>query len=125
MRTEDLQVNGSVDTAREATDEERALRELARAHIERVRRLKLDAAAFLLGTVVLTAVWALTEYQNAGGWPERLSDDGMPGDWNPWILWVVLVWGTLVAIDAFRTWAHRPTTEDEIDREVARIRGRG
>jgi hypothetical protein len=40
----------------------------------------------MLGTTVIGAVWAITEYQNSGGWPHRLSDNGGPGDWNPWIL---------------------------------------
>jgi hypothetical protein len=52
-------------------------------HLERVRRFKLDLAAFLLGTFVLTCVWAITEYENSGGWPSRLSDNGGAGDWNP------------------------------------------
>ena len=53
------------------------LREWARKHVERVRRLKL-----------------------------------------PWILYVFLVWGGLLAIEAPKTYFDRPTTAAEIDREL-------
>jgi hypothetical protein len=42
-------------------------REWARRHLERVRRLKLHAAAFVVGMIVLTPVWALTQWQTSGG----------------------------------------------------------
>jgi hypothetical protein len=102
------------------------LREWARKHVERVRRLKLHAAGFLLGMIVLTPVWALVEWQDNGGF-ERFdfSDDGTRGDWEPWILYVALIWGLVVAIMALRTYFDRPTTEAEIDREVRRLTSRG
>jgi hypothetical protein len=96
------------------------LREWARRHVERVRKLKRDAAAFVLGMIVLTAIWALIEWQDKGGF-ERFSDGGNPGDWNPWILYVALIWGFLLALDVLRTYFDRPTTEEEIDRELRRL----
>ena len=45
-----------------ATDDE--LREWARRHVARVRRLKRDMAAYVLGMIVLTGVWALVEWQD-------------------------------------------------------------
>jgi hypothetical protein len=107
-----------------ATRDEETLRTLATEHLERVRKFKVDLAAYLVGIFVLACIWAITEYQNSGGWPERLSDNGQPGDWNPWILWVILGWGFFVALDAIRTYVHRPTTEAEIEREVERIKSR-
>jgi hypothetical protein len=77
-----------------------ALRSLAVQHLERVRKLRLDLAAFLLGTVVIGAIWAITEYGNSGGWPHRISDQGNPGDFR------------------------RPVTEAEIEREIRRLTGR-
>lgn len=121
MPTEPRMRNGTVPGAPERPDEEATLREVARAHVERVRRLKVDVVAFVLGIGVLTVIWVITQYQDSGGWPDRLSDNGAPGDWDPWIVWAALVWGGLVAIDALKTWARQPTTEAEIDREVARI----
>ena len=102
------------------------LREWARKHVEHVRRLKLHVAAFVLGMVVLTPVWALVEWSDNGGF-ERFdfSDDGTRGDWEPWILYVALIWGLVVAIMALRAYFDRPTTEVEIDREVRRLTSRG
>ena len=119
MLKEQLTENGSAPQA----DVE--LRSVAREHLERVRKLKVGVVAYVLGMVLLTAVWALTEYQNADGWPSRLSDQGNTGDWNPWILWVALIWGFLVALDAIKTYAKRPRSEAEVDREVERILRRG
>ena len=103
------------------TEPDDELRAFARKHIEHVRRLRLHIAAFVLGMVVLTPVWALAEWQTAGGF-ERLSDNGSPGDWEPWILYVGLAWGLVVAIVAMKVYFERPTTRAEVDREVERLR---
>lgn len=100
-----------------------ALRSIAIKHLERVRKLKNDTAAYVLGILVFGTVWAVTQYQDSGGWPHHLSGNGNPGDWDPWILWVVIVWGFLLALDVLRTYFRRPTTEAEIEKEVARLKG--
>jgi hypothetical protein len=101
------------------------LRQWARAHVERVRRLKLHVAAFVLGMIVLTPLWALVEWQDNGGFKRfDFSDDGTRGDWEPWILYVALIWGLVVAIAALKAYFDRPTTEAEIDRELDRLRPR-
>jgi 2TM domain len=98
------------------------LRQWARAHVERVRRLKLHVAAFVLGMIVLTPLWALVEWQDNGGFKRfDFSDDGTRGDWEPWILYVALIWGLVVAIAALKAYFDRPTTEAEIDRELDRL----
>jgi 2TM domain len=97
------------------------LREWARGHVERVHKLKRNVAVFLLGMATLTGIWALVEWQDNGAF-KRLSDNGNPGDWNPWILYVALVWGFFLVLDAFKVYFDRPTTETEIDRAVDRIR---
>jgi hypothetical protein len=107
-----------------ASTAEPELREWARTHVERVRRVKLHLAAYVLGMVVLTPIWALVEWQDNGGF-ERWSDNGYPGDWEPWILYVALVWGLFVGIAALKAYFDRPTTEAEIDREVRRLSSRG
>ena len=112
-----------ISTSTSGDDE---LREWARKHVERVRRLKLHVAAFVLGMVVLTPVWALVEWQDNGGFKRfDFSDDGTPGDWEPWILYVALIWGLVVAIMALKADFDRPTTEAEIDREVRRLQSPG
>jgi hypothetical protein len=100
-----------------------ALRKWAREHVDRVRRVKFHVAAFVLGMLLLTPIWALIEWQDNGGF-ERWSDNSNPGDWEPWILYVGLVWGGVVAIKALRAYFDRPTTEAEVDREVERLASR-
>jgi hypothetical protein len=99
------------------------LREWVRQHVERVRRLTLHIAWFLLGMVVLTPVWALVEWQTNGGF-ERWSENSNPRDWEPWLLYIGLAWGLWVAFVALRADFDRPTTEAEIEREVRRLRSR-
>ena len=70
---------------------------------------------------VLTAVWALVEWQDNGAF-ERFSGGANAGDWEPWILYPALIWGFFVAIDVLKTYFDRPTTEAEIDRAVRRLR---
>lgn len=103
------------------SDEE--LRTWARQHVERVHRLKLHVAAFALGMIVLTPVWLLVEWQDNGAF-ERWSDNGNPGDWEPWIAYVALIWALVVGIKALQALFDRPTTEAEIDRQVRRLRSR-
>ena len=43
------------------------LRTAARRQVKRVHRLKIHAGAWALGTIVLTALWVLNEWQANGG----------------------------------------------------------
>jgi hypothetical protein len=105
-----------------APDDE--LREWARSHVERVHRLKLHVAAYVLGMLVLTPVWALTQWQTSGGFERWSTDHSQPGDWEPWILYVALVWGLILGINALKVYFDRPTSEAEIDRQVRRLKPR-
>jgi hypothetical protein len=110
---------GSQTPPEELKDE---LREWARTHIERVRRLKLHVATFVVGMLVLTPIWALTQWHDNGAFKHfDFSPDGTPGDWEPWILYVVLIWGGILAIQALKTYFDRPTTTAQIDREIKRL----
>jgi hypothetical protein len=44
------------------------------------------------------------------------------GTWSPWYFWAVGVWAVILAVHAFKTYAHRPPTEAEIRREVERLK---
>ena len=111
-------------TETETPVEESDLRSLALEQIERRRRLNLRASAFILGMLVLTPVWVVTEYMHADGWPRTLSHNDNPGDWSPWIVWVALAWGFYVTLTALAIHFRRPTTEAEIGRELERLRRR-
>jgi len=94
----------------------------ARRQLERVRRLKLNVAAWVLGTILLTTLWVLNEWQANGAF-ERFGHEGDPGDWNP-TLWAIAigVWGLIVGIMALRVYFERPVAEAEVGREVGRMK---
>lgn len=125
MLTTPVTKNGLVRPASPEGREDEALRRVARKHVERVRSFKFHLLAFLIAMPVITAIWALTEYMNADGWPERFSESAGEGNWNPWILWVLFIWGGILAFDSVKTYFRRAPTEAEVDREVARLKARG
>ena len=96
------------------------LRAAIQRQAKRVRRLKLHAVAWGLGTILLTATWIVHEWQANGAFA-RFAHEGNTGDWNP-TLWAVavLVWGLVVGIMALRVYFERPATAAEIDREAER-----
>ena len=97
------------------------LRRFARVRLERIRRLKFHVAAWVLGMIVLTPLWALIEWQDNGGF-ERWSRNSQPGDWEPWILYIGGLWALAIAIFAVRVYFDRPATEAEIDSEVQQLK---
>ena len=123
----EMPTKGGRAASKTAPDERsNELREWARRHVERVRRLKLHVAAFIVGVLVLTPVWALTQWHDNGAFKHfEFSPDGTPGDWEPWILYVVLVWGGILAINALKTHFDRPVTKSEIEREIQRLESDG
>jgi hypothetical protein len=78
-------------------------RPVADAAAERIGRLKFHAAAWALGMLIVTPLWALIEWQDNGGF-ERWSDNSQPGSWEPWILYVGGIWALVVAALALRTY---------------------
>ena len=114
---------GVPDLVRSPDDD--ALRTLALQHLERVRKFRLYLSVYVLSMLVLTPVWIVTQYETADGWLKHLSSRSRyPGDWDPWIIWVALIGAVIVAIAAIRAYLDRPTTETEIDREIARLKSR-
>jgi hypothetical protein len=73
----------------------------------RARRLKISAAAWAIGTVGVTTLWIVSQWQANGAF-ERFGHEGDPGEWNP-TLWAVVVgvWGLLVGIQALRVYFER------------------
>jgi hypothetical protein len=123
---------------RGATPPERddTLRALAIERIHRIRRFKLHLVAFAVGLPLLGALWVLTEYFEEDTWPSRFaSDPDVAGTWDPWFFFVAGIWLIALVIHALRTYLgppvgpvgryiRRPVTQEELDREVARLEGR-
>ena len=94
------------------------LRRYARSRLEAIGRLKFHVASWVLGMVVLTPIWVLIEWQDNGGF-QRWSDNGNPGDWEPTMLYVGVVWA--LAIGVLRTSSVLRSADD---RGRNRTRGR-
>jgi hypothetical protein len=100
------------------------LRKLAAERIRRRRNFTTHVIANCAAAVFLVLVWAVTEYQNAGGWPTGFRSGRMNHDWDPWIIYPVLAGTVALGLHAWIAFGRRPTTDAEIEREVARIEGR-
>ena len=101
--------------------EERA-REDAITQITRKRRFQARAISFGAVAIVLAVIWAISEYNNAGGWPSSgfSQSSSIPHTWNIWIIYPVLILGVILAIDAWKTFGRKPISESEIQREIDR-----
>jgi hypothetical protein len=65
-----------------------------------VHRLQLNAAAWTIGTILVTSLWVVHEWQANGAF-ESFGHEGASGQWNP-TLWALVVggWGLVVGIMA-------------------------
>ena len=108
-----------------APEEVEELRAMATERIRQRRKFQLHIAAYILGTLTVTIVWALTEYHNARGWPTGFRTGRQNHDWDPWIIYPLIAGTIGLAVHAWTTYGRRPTTEAEINREIERLRANG
>jgi H+/Cl- antiporter ClcA len=104
---------------------EQLTRQQAIRQIERRRRFLMRAALFTLLMILLTVIWAFSEYHNAGGWPTHgfSQSSGIKNVWNYWIIYPAFVWALLTAGDAWFVYRNKPISEAEIKREIDRQAG--
>ena len=90
--------------------------------IERKRRYWISTAVSFVGLLVLAAIWALTEYHNAGGWPAQgfSQSSSIPNVWNIWIIYPAVAWVFLEAAGGLGVYLHKPISESQIKREMER-----
>jgi hypothetical protein len=100
----------------------RLAREQAIKQIERKRRFWISTAVSTLGMLILAAIWALTEYHNAGGWPSQgfSQSSGIHDVWNIWIIYPVIAWAFLTAAFGLDVYLRKPISESRIEREIER-----
>jgi protein-S-isoprenylcysteine O-methyltransferase Ste14 len=110
-------------TVQEHDDAE--IRALAVKQIERKRRFEVRAFGAVVLAVFLVVVWAVSEYNNAGGWPTSgfSNSSSIPHVWNDWIVYPLIGIGLCVAVDAWNTFRRKPISESEIRREMDRLTG--
>lgn len=101
-------------------------RQQAIKQIERKRHFWISTALSAIGMMVLTLIWALSEYHNAGGWPTDgfSQSSGIPNVWNYWIIYPLIAWIFLTAAGALFAFVRKPISERDIQREIERQGGR-
>jgi hypothetical protein len=101
-------------------------RQQAIKQIERKRRFWISAAMGTLAMIVLTLIWAMSEYHNAGGWPTDgfSQSSGIPDVWNYWIIYPAIAWIFLTVAGGLSVYRRKPISERDIRREMERQSGR-
>lgn len=101
---------------------EQLARQQAIKQIERRRRFWVSTAVATIGMVILIAIWATTEYHNAGGWPSQgfSQSSGIPNVWNIWIIYPLIAWVLVTTARAWSVYLHKPISESEVERELQR-----
>jgi len=97
-------------------------REQAIKQIERRRRYWISTAISTTGMFLLAAIWAITEYHNAGGWPTQgFSQSSSIHDvWNIWIIYPAIAWAFLTVAFGMDVYLRKPISESKIRREIER-----
>ena len=107
---------------------------LAAERIYRLRRFRVHLIGFVLGILILGAVWVLSEYFEEHTWPSRFaSAPDVAGTWDPWFFFAAGIWFIILVIHALRTYLgppvgplgryiRRPIAKAELDREVERLK---
>ena len=105
-----------------AAREDEFARQEAIKQIERKRRYWISTAASTGGMLILAAIWAITEYHNAGGWPTQgfSQSSGIPDVWNIWIIYPALAWAFLTLVGGLIAYLRKPITESQIRHEIER-----
>ena len=100
-------------------------RQKAIRQIERRRRFWLSTTWSAIGVAILVAIWAISEYHTAGGWPAHgfSQSSGIHEVWNFWIVYPLGAWLLIVAAHAWAVFGNKPISEGEINREIERQRG--
>jgi hypothetical protein len=108
-----------------AAGRDQLARQQAIRQIELRRRFKISTAAAGVGMALLVAIWAATEYHNAGGWPTHgfSQSSGIHDVWNLWIIYPLIAWVLLTAAHGWFVYQRKPISENEIKREIERQAG--
>jgi len=110
-----------------ATDngEDAARRELAIKQIVRRRRFHIELVTSFVGMAILVAIWATSEYHNAGGWPTNgfSQSSGIHDVWNFWIIYPIIGWVLILCARAWSVYGRKPISESDIRREIERQSG--
>ena len=109
-----------------AADEDQLAREQAIKQIERKRHFWVSTVVSGIGMILLVAIWAMSEYHNAGGWPADgfSQSSGIHDVWNLWIIYPLLAWILVIGGHGWFVYLRKPISEGDIKREMDRQSGR-
>ncbi len=122
----DIMHDTPADTGPDASvDGDLLARQQAVKQIERRRRFWISAAWSSIAMVILVAIWAISEYHNAGGWPTQgfSQSSGIHDVWNFWIIYPLGAWVLILAGHGWFVYGNKPISESEIQREIERQAG--
>jgi hypothetical protein len=105
--------------------EQRRLRARALDRIRRRRNFITHLFAYVLGSLVVSIIWATTEYANAGGWPTGFRTGRENHDWDPWLMYPLAAGAVALVVHAWIAFGRRPPTEREVDGEIKRMQAAG
>ena len=110
------------DTISERVAGDELARQEAIKRIERKRRYWISTAVSTGGMLILAAIWAITEYHNAGGWPTQgfSQSSGIPDVWNIWIIYPARGWVFFTVVGGLIAYLRKPVSESQIRREIER-----
>jgi 2TM domain len=106
-------------------DGDQLARQQAIRQIERRRRFWISTTWSAIAMLILVAIWATSEYHNAGGWPVNgfSQSSGIHEVWNFWIVYPLGAWLLAVAAHAWFVYGNKAISESEIKREIERQAG--
>jgi hypothetical protein len=101
--------------------QERELRARALDRIRHRRNFLTHVFATLIGSLLVSIVWATTEYSNAGGWPTGFRTGRQNHDWDPWIVYPLSAGAIALAVHAWIAFGRRPPSEGHVAAEIRRM----
>lgn len=106
-------------------DGDQLARQQAIRQIERRRRFWISTTWSGIAMLIVVAIWAISEYHNAGGWPVDgfSQSSGIHEVWNFWIVYPLGAWLLIVAAHAWAVFGNKPISESQIKREIERQAG--
>jgi protein-S-isoprenylcysteine O-methyltransferase Ste14 len=105
------------------TERDQSVRDIAIRQIAQKRRFLMHAVTTGAAVALLVIIWAISEYNNAGGWPTHgfSQSSSIPHVWNIWIIYPVIGLALILAVHGWFTYFKRPISESEIQREMDRL----
>jgi hypothetical protein len=101
---------GEEDGVRVMPQDEDALRELALKRLHEKRDFKTHLIVYVLVNLLLVVIYLVSAW--------------VSGEWFPWVVFPIFGWGIGLDVHAWTVYGRRDISEEEIAREMDKMRGR-